>query len=351
MNLLIGTLLSKNSTQNGNPDFGPTRCPDYTVSIMPKRNSPKPRDKARRILRARKRSALARPPISVRSPWRFRKSQGLEILELDPFRKFPWLIHGFSTRPGGSSSLESESVLNLGFMDWDAREDVLANRHKFQSALGAADFQLITLKQIHSSLLRPIQQSPAGACKGDASATNRPGLLLAVQTADCVPILLVDPKKRAIAAIHAGWRGTLARITEKAVGRLQFEFGCKPQNLLAAIGPSIGPCCYEVSADFVTKFTAQFADAHDYFDEPRSGDEPNRLQWLNMMPPGHQPPPKNVRLDLRKANRSQLLAAGVQTKNIFSSDLCTACHTDLLFSHRREGPLCGRLMSVIGIRS
>jgi YfiH family protein len=235
-------------------------------------------------------------------------------------------------------------------MEWDSRENVLANRRKFQSAVGASDFHLIPLKQIHSSILHPISAPPANPCIGDASATNRAGLLLAIQTADCVPILLVDPKKRAIAAIHAGWRGTQARITQKAVGRMQFQFDSKPSDLIAAIGPSIGPCCYEVAADFVTKFTAQFADAHEYFDEPRTGDEPNPLQWLNMKPPGHQPPPKNVRLDLRKANRAQLLAAGLHAQSIFVSDLCTACRTDLLFSHRREGPLSGRLMSVIGIR-
>jgi YfiH family protein len=236
-------------------------------------------------------------------------------------------------------------------MEWDTRENVLENRRLFQSALGAADLELLPLKQIHSDVIRVFPPSAAGTCKGDASSTNRPGLLLAIQTADCVPILLVDPKKRAVAAIHAGWRGTLARITQKAVGRVQFEFGSKPTELLAAIGPSIGPCCYEVAADFVTKFTAQFSDAADYFDEARSGEEPNPLQWLNMKPPGHQPPPKNVHLDLRKANRSQLLAAGLQAQNIFVSDLCTACHTDLLFSHRREGPLSGRLMSAIGLRS
>jgi polyphenol oxidase len=315
---------------------------------MPKRNSSSSRAKARRILRAREHASPARPRIAP--PWTLRKSKGIQLLELAPFRKLPWLIHGFSTRTGGSSPLDSEKVLNLGFMEWDARDNVLANRRKFQSAVGGADLHLAPLKQIHSALLRPMQQPAAEVCKGDASATNTPGILLAIQTADCVPILLVDPRKRTVAAIHAGWRGTLARITQKAVGRLQYEFGSKPADLLAAIGPSIGPCCYEVAADFVTKFTAQFADAQDYFDEPRSGEEPNPLQWLNMKPPGHQPPPKNVHLDLRRANRSQLLAAGVRPKNIFTSDLCTACRTDLLFSHRREGPLSGRLMSVIGIR-
>ena len=302
----------------------------------------------------RRRPGQPAPSVSpvprIAAPWRLRKTRALQILELAPFREFPWLVHGFSTRPGGVSQLESEKVLNLGFMEWDTRENVLENRRVFQSALGAADVELIALKQIHSDAIRVFPQPTADPCKGDASATNRPGLLLAIQTADCVPILLVDPKKRAVAAVHAGWRGTLARITQKALGRMKFEFGSKPSDLLAAIGPSIGPCCYEVAADFVTKFTAQFADAAEYFDEPRSGEEPNPLQWLNMKPPGHQPPPKNVHLDLRKANYSQLVAAGLTAKNIFVSSLCTACHTGLLFSHRREGPLSGRLFSVIGLR-
>jgi len=295
--------------------------------------------------------APSAPPVPcIAAPWRLRKTRGLQILELAPFLKLPWLVHGFSTRPGGVSPLEPEKVLNLGFMEWDTRENVLENRRRFQSALGASDLDLIPLKQIHSALIRVFPQPAPDPCKGDASATNHPGQILAIQTADCVPILLVDPKKRAVAAIHAGWRGTLARITQKVVGRMRFEFGSKPADLLAAIGPSIGPCCYEVAADFVTKFTAQFSDAGDYFDEPRSGEEPNPLQWLNMKPPGHQPSPKNVHLDLRTANRSQLVAAGMLVKNIYVSDLCTACHTGLLFSHRREGPLSGRLMSAIGLR-
>jgi polyphenol oxidase len=287
----------------------------------------------------------------INAPWRLRKSKGRQILELTPFRKLPWLIHGFSTSPGGVSPLESQKVLNLGFTDWDTRENVLENRRLFQAALEAKNSTLITLKQIHSAVLYPFSQSPAEPSQGDAMATNRAGLLLAIQTADCIPILLVDPKKRAVAAIHAGWRGTLSRIAEKAVGRMQFEFGTKPGDLLAALGPSIGQCCYEVGADLVTKFTAQFADASDYFDEPLSGDEPNPLQWLNMRPPGHQPPPKNVHLDLRKANRSQLLAAGLRAKNIFTSDLCTACHPSLLFSYREQGPHSGRQFSAIALKN
>lgn len=247
--------------------------------------------------------------------------------------------------------LDTEKVLNLSSTEWDTRENVIANRHKFQSALGAGDFTLVPMKQIHSDVVRVFHATPEHPCNGDASATNRQVLLLAVQTADCVPILLADPRKRAVAAIHAGWRGTLSRVAEKTVGRMRAEFGSKPGDLFAALGPSIGPCCYEVGADFVAKFTAQFADAADYFDEPRSGEEPNSLQWLNMAPPGHQPPPKNVHLDLRKANCSQLLAAGLRTQNIFTSNLCTGCRTDLFFSYRKEGAQSGRLLSVVGLRA
>jgi len=127
------------------------------------------------------------------------------------------------------------------------------------------------------------------------------------------------------------------------------EFGSKPTDILAALGPAIGDCCYQVGTELVTEFTSQFGDAEEYFDELRTGEEPNSLQWLNMMPPGHQPPPKNVRLDLRKANRAQLLAAGLRDANIFVSDLCTACHTDLFFSYRKEAVRSGRMLSVIGI--
>jgi polyphenol oxidase len=248
------------------------------------------------------------------------------------------------------SVLDRERVLNLGFLEWDSREAVLENRRLFQAALDAMDFALLPLQQMHSDVVQLFKAPSTEPRKGDASVSNTPGLALGVQTADCVPILLVDPRKRAVAAVHAGWRGTLSRIAQKTIGRMQFEFASKPADLLAALGPSIGPCCYEVGVELVTRFTGQFADAHDYFDEPRTGEEPNPMQWLNMAPPGHQPAPENVHLDLRRANRSQLVAAGLRPNNIYASDLCTACRSDLLFSYRREGSLSGRLLSVVGIR-
>jgi YfiH family protein len=298
--------------------------------------------------RLAKRAGHKRPASS--SAWPARTSSGLKILQIPAFSKLPWLIHGFSTRSGGVSSLEDEKVLNLGFTDWDTRENVQENRRRFQMAAGAPEFRLIALKQFHSDIILLFDTPSTDPCRGDASITNRPGLLLAIQTADCVPILLVDPKKRAIAAIHAGWRGTLARIAAKTIGKMQMHFGTKPADLLAAIGPCIGPCCYEVGTEVATQFLSQFADAADYFDEFRTGDEPNPVQWLNMMPPGHQPPPKGVLLDLPKANRSQLLSAGLRPQNVHTIDLCTSCHPDILFSYRKQGPASGRLMSVIGLR-
>ncbi len=293
---------------------------------------------------------LSSPSRSSVLSWTKHSSFGLKLLQVPAFAKLPWLIHAFSTAPGGVSPLEDEKVLNLGFTDWDTRENVEENRRRLQTAAGAKVLPLITLKQFHSDVIHLFDTPSTEPRKGDASITNRPNLLLAIQTADCVPVLLVDPKKRAIAAIHAGWRGTLARIVAKTIGKMQMHFATNPRDLLAAIGPSIGPCCYEVGTEVATQFLSQFADAPSYFDEFRTGDEPNPIQWLNRMPPGHQPPPKGVLLDLRKANKSQLLTAGLRPQNIHTIDLCTACNPDLFFSYRKQGPHSGRLMSLIALR-
>jgi purine-nucleoside/S-methyl-5'-thioadenosine phosphorylase / adenosine deaminase len=292
--------------------------------------------------------------------WRTARRQNVRIIKAKPLEEFDWLVHGFSSRPGGNSILDNpplpqrlrEKVLNLGFTDWDTREHVEANRRHFVEAVGAKRLSLITLRQIHSDVVRlaesPISESPSG----DALVSRTRGLLLAIQTADCIPILLVDPQHRAVAAVHAGWRGALARIAAKAVGRMQMEFGTSPENLLAALGPGIHHCCYEVGPDVVKEFAAQFPNARDWFDGPfdamSSGEDPNPLPWLSMMPPGHKPPPPRCHLDLYAANSAILAAAGLNPKKIFCSDLCTACRTDLLFSYRREGRT-GRMMAVIGI--
>ena len=300
---------------------------------------------------SRTRTPRNKPP-APRDGWKLHTSaEGVAFLQVPAFSAFPWLIHGFSTSQGGLSPLNGTDVLNLGFTEWDSRENVQKNRKLFQSALAANELNLVSLKQFHSDVVCGFSSAPNEPANADVSITNTPNLLLGIQTADCVPILLLDPKKRAVAAVHAGWRGTLQRIVEKTIGRMKMEFNTDPGDLLAAIGPAIGGCCYEVGTEVATAFHSQFADAPEWFDELRTGDEPNPLQWLNQFPPGHQPPPKNVRLDLRKANRAQLLAAGLRPQNIFVNDLCTACRPDLLFSYRKQGSESGRMMSVIGIRA
>ncbi len=251
--------------------------------------------------------------------------------------------------------VNKKRILNLGFTEWDKRKTVESNRATLLSALGAQEMCLAPLRQFHSDLIYSFDEPVSKGPRADACITRVPGILLAVQTADCVPILLVDTERRAVAAIHAGWRGTLKRIVAKTLGRMQMSLGTRHRDVIAAIGPAIGACCYEVGPEVAQAFAGQFATARDWFDGPfdqlAAGDTPNPLQWLTMVPPGHQPPAPRVNLDLRAANRWQLREAGLSEKNILISDLCTSCRTDLLFSYRREGNLSGRLMAVIGIRS
>jgi len=286
--------------------------------------------------------------------WTLRRAGGLQVLEAPPLARLRWLVHGFSTRPGGASE---NGALNLGFTDWDSRERVLENRRKFFGAIRAEKMRVVTLRQVHSDIVHLADSSKAATAetpKADALITREPGVLLVVQTADCVPILLADPKRRAVAAIHSGWRGTLRRIAAKALGRMQLEFGTRPKDVIAALGPGIGRCCYEVGSDVAREFHAQFPAARDWFDGPfdalASGEnDPNWLPWLTMMPPGHPPPSPRVHLDLIAANRAILADAGVPLRQISASGFCTACRTDLFFSYRRERTT-GRLIAAIGIR-
>ena len=288
------------------------------------------------------------------SAWKIRRAHGVQIMESPALKKLPWLTHGFSTRPGGTSLVKKKPALNLGFTKWDEGKRVAANRGKFLSALDADKLPLITMRQFHSDVIHRIATQCAEAPSGDALITNAPGLLLAVQTADCVPILLADTKRHAVAAIHAGWRGTLARIVLKTLGRMRMEFGSQARDVVAALGPAIGQGCYEVGADVAQAFATQFPPAAEWFEGPfaqlAEGVDPLWLPWLTMMPPGHVPPAPRVQLDLRAANRWQLMDAGVPEKQIDVNDLCTACQTDFLFSYRREGEETGRMMAVVGIK-
>jgi purine-nucleoside/S-methyl-5'-thioadenosine phosphorylase / adenosine deaminase len=220
-------------------------------------------------------------------------------------------------------------------------------------ALGAGGMQLVGLRQVHSAIVHAFAAAPGKPLRGDALVSAAPGLLLAVETADCVPILLADTRRRAVAAVHAGWRGTLARVAEKALGRLRMHVGTDPADVIAVIGPAIGPCCYEVGPEVAQAYLGQFAAAKEWFAEPPAervhpdGSAP--FDWLKREPPGHDRPEQRPHLDLIAANRSQLVAGGVSREKIFAAGLCTACHRDRLFSYRRDGPAAGRMMAVIGL--
>jgi hypothetical protein len=194
-----------------------------------------------------------------------------------------WLVHGFGTR------------------------------HSDVAALAG---RLATVKQVHSA--ECVAADGRGGVLGEADALleNTPGCAVAVKTADCIPILLVDPGQRAVAAVHAGWRGTAARIAEKAVAAMRQRFGTDPAVVEAAIGPGIGVCCYEVGPEVAARF-------------------------------GHR---GRAHIDLAQANRAQLEAAGIGADRIHCAGLCTMCNARDFHSFRRDGEAAGRMYSFIGVK-
>jgi polyphenol oxidase len=255
-----------------------------------------------------------------------------------------------------------QGELNLGFTDSDDRKIVAANRGLFvtEASAGKDVLGLVTLRQIHSSLIHRVSSSDVhengtvAVLQGDGLMTHEPGVLLSIQTADCIPVLVVDRKNRAVAAFHAGWRGTVARIVENGVGRMRTEFGSRPEHLMASIGPGIGQCCYAVGEEVRDQFESQFLYAPELFREVYDSDpvrEKYPMLFLTARAPGHSDLGPAMHLDLVEANRRQLLAAGLKKAAISLAGQCTGCHTDRFFSHRAERGFTGRLMSVVGIAS
>jgi hypothetical protein len=296
---------------------------------------------------------------------------GLAWLQSVRLSRLPWLVHAFSTRRGGLSQAPCAG-LNLGFTESDRRERVEQNRRNFLAQIGAKDFVPASVRQIHSShsfvvardrahqltyQLPGIEAAvPAAAHPpaGDGLMTAEPGILLSIRIADCLPLLLVDPRRRAVAAVHAGWRGALARVIEKAVGDMRRALGSDPQDLIAALGPSIRACCYEVGEEVVEAFHGSFAEADGFFrplpNSPEAAADRHAILFLSAYPPGHAPEHvPAARLDLTAVARAQLTSAGVKPANILVADYCTACRTDLFFSHRREGARTGRQVAAIGV--
>ncbi|MCI0353786.1 MAG: peptidoglycan editing factor PgeF [Acidobacteria bacterium] len=281
----------------------------------------------------------------------------LEVLRAENLSRLRWLVHGFSTRLGGVSRPYGGHALNLGFTDADTRKAVEQNRARFLRALaggGRRSGMLVPLRQVHGDTIHLVESPPKQLLVGDGLITRAPGLLLAVQTADCLPVLLVDPKHRAVGIFHAGWRGTLARIVEKGVAAMRLHFGSHPRQLLAAIGPAIHACCYAVGGEVRDRLASQFDYAETLFHKGFESDpvrEKYPLLFLTSRAPGHSGFAPKLHLDLVAANRRQLLDAGLSKPNLWASPLCTSCRIDLLFSHRKEKGKTGRLIGAVGIRN
>jgi YfiH family protein len=301
------------------------------------------------------------------TPRRVAKSR-IEIVRASGWDAWPWLVHGFSTRTGGVTTVyrteqpigqksgEPAGDLNLGFTQTDIRANVLENRRRFLKALGApASMKLVTLKQIHSSSVLSVGENHATDAEpwqGDGLITSQPGVLLAIQTADCIPVLVADVKKKAVAAFHAGWRGTVKRIVESGIGKMRVAFRSRPEDLVAAIGPGIAACCYAVGEEVLTEFTSQFAYARELFHEVSDSDPVRRkypMLFLSARPPGHSNLGPSLHLDLMEANRRQLLDAGLRADAITVIGDCTHCHNNRYFSYRSEQGFTGRMLSVVGV--
>jgi YfiH family protein len=266
----------------------------------------------------------------------WRETDGVRALVCEPLEQARF-VNGFSTRGGGASAMPDHSLNLAGFND-DAAENILENRRRFLK-LFAGQWALAGCWQVHGADVRLIEKAsdakPAEDARGetvycDAIVSDARGVLAGVKTADCVPILMGDPVTGAYAAVHAGWRGTLARVALKGLEQMRREYGAEPENVVVAIGPAAGACCYEVGTDVIDAFTKEFPNEPNLFTPTREN---------------------HACIDLLCVNRNQLTGMGVNAASIFTAPLCTMCRTDLFFSYRREKNVygkVGRLMSVIG---
>lgn len=243
----------------------------------------------------------------------------MEILRARLLEQFP---HGFTTRDGGVSPAPWQAM-NLGGAVGDDPERVAENWGRLRGAVGLG---FARVRQVHGDRVIVASEPHEPREDADAVATATAGVAACVSVADCVPVLLADPRSGAVAAVHAGWRGSIAAIAARAVELLARRFGAEPGELLAAVGPSIGPCCYEVDPQLAARFVAAFGQA-----------------VANASPA--QP-----RLDLWMANERALRSAGVRAGNIEVLGRCTSCEAELFYSHRRDRGLTGRQVGFIAPR-
>lgn len=254
---------------------------------------------------------------------------GVTFLSSQLLADAPGIAHGFSTRVGGVSAAPFDS-LNLSFSRGDEAEHVSENYRRFCSAIGTDYTRRVRNKQIHTDIVRRVtaedvlsQPDQPVPHQADGLVTDVPGICLTVFTADCAPILLYDPHRQCIAAIHSGWRSTALRIAQRGVEAMINHYDCKPEHILAAIGPSIGPCCFETDRDVPDAMPA-WAGAHIH-------------------PLGSE----RFRVDLKAIIRQTLEHSGVLPEHIDQSDHCTACRPDLYWSHRIIGRDRGSMAAMI----
>jgi YfiH family protein len=266
-------------------------------------------------------------------PMEMRRSGRIHYLAAD-FPGWNGSVQGFTSRHEGVSRPPYNS-LNLGMHTLDQPHNAEGNRSLLTRAFGTSSERLVTVQQVHGNDILVIDEpnedyTHFGAVESDAVITSRPGVMIGVCVADCVPILLCDPVKRVVAAIHAGWRGTASRLAEHAVAGMRSQFGSDPATILAAIGPCIGPCCYEV-------------------DEPvRQAFDRGGVAWG---PFARQTGEGAWRLDMAAANRELLLLAGLPAASIQVAGICVCCRQELFFSYRRDGGETGRQMGFIMLSS
>jgi polyphenol oxidase len=245
----------------------------------------------------------------------FEKRNGLFIGRFHGLYDRPDLVHGFSMRKGGVSSPPYDT-LNLGLNTEDGTGATEENHRRFWNAMFLDSSCSAIPRQVHGDRILAVND-PGIYPDTDALITNRSDLFLVVQTADCLPVFIVDPVKRAIGLVHAGRRGSARQIASKTVRAMAGEFGSAPENLEAYLGPSIGPCCYTVGKEVSDEF------------------EPHYI--------------RDGKLDLWHVNSDQLIDAGLHPARIESSRLCTACHHEWFFSHRVSGGKTGRMMGVLAL--
>jgi len=261
------------------------------------------------------------------------KIHSIEYFESSLLSECDFLTHAFCTRRGGVSEGEYNS-LNISFKEGDFESKVLQNWHRLAMAFAIPMDQFLTLNQVHGDdifIIKPFGDyySSREAMNYDAIVTSRTNLAICIKTADCVPVFIVNKVKKIIAIVHAGWRGTALEITAKVIRLLIEKYGSSPQEILTAIGPSIGQCCFEVDS----------AAANAFFEQK------NNEAFLF---PGARP--SKWMLDLAEANRRQILNCGIPEANIDVSDLCTSCRQDLFFSHRGSGGITGRQVNFMMIK-